>query len=104
MISIEPPLADIRITGDYFRLVSAGTGYPGDSEDCLYLNVYTPADGCASKPVMFWIYGGHLQEGTAMQDIYDGSNFAASEDVVVVSANYRTNGMHQLQSLNHFVA
>ena len=85
--------AEIAITGEFNQLLTGGTGYPGDSEDCLYLNVYAPAGGCAGKPVMFWIYGGHLQAGTAMQDLYDGSKFAASEDVVVVSANYRTNGM-----------
>jgi carboxylesterase type B len=41
---------------------------------------------------MFWIYGGVLQFGTAGQDIFDGSCFASNQDVVVVSANYRTNG------------
>lgn len=41
---------------------------------------------------MFWIYGGSLQFGTAGQPIYDGSFFAAYEDVVVVTTNYRTNG------------
>jgi hypothetical protein len=65
-----------------------------ESEDCLYLNVYAPATpaGGASKAVMFWIYGGALQFGNAGQDAYDGSSFAAYEDVVVVTANYRTNG------------
>ena len=72
--------------------VYAGSGYPGDSEDCLYLNVYAPASGGAGKPVMFWIYGGSLQFGTAGQYVYDGSSFATNQDVVVVSANYRTNG------------
>jgi acetylcholinesterase len=40
---------------------------------------------------MFWIYGGALHFGNAGIHFYDGSNFAAYEDVVVVSANYRTN-------------
>ncbi|KAK5008345.1 hypothetical protein LTR39_005198, partial [Cryomyces antarcticus] len=40
---------------------------------------------------MFWIYGGSLQFGNAGQQYYDGSQFAAYEDVVVVSTNYRTN-------------
>jgi carboxylesterase type B len=47
---------------------------------------------------MFWIYGGDLEFGTAGQEIYDGSNIAANQDVVVVSANYRTNGDAPLQT------
>ncbi|TKA80240.1 hypothetical protein B0A49_01429 [Cryomyces minteri] len=66
---------------------------PVESEDCLYLNVYTPAAPAAGKgrAVMFWIYGGSLQFGNAGQQYYDGSQFAAYEDVIVVSTNYRTN-------------
>jgi carboxylesterase type B len=75
--------------------VFGGSGYPGESEDCLYLNVYAPATG-AGKPVMFWIYGGGLEFGTAGQYIYDGSSLASNQDVVVVSANYRTNGNPRL--------
>ena len=67
---------------------------PEESEDCLYLNVYAPATppGGAGRAVMFWIYGGSLQFGNAGQDTYDGSSFAAYEDVIVVTTNYRTNG------------
>jgi carboxylesterase 2 len=57
----------------------------------LYLNVYAPAEG-AGKSVMFWIYGGDLEFGTAGQYLFDGSSIASNQDVVVVSANYRTNG------------
>jgi len=41
---------------------------------------------------MFWIYGGDLEFGTAGQYLLDGSSIASNQDVVVVSANYRTNG------------
>jgi len=41
---------------------------------------------------MVWIYGGALQFGSAGLPVYDGSSFAAYEDVIVVAANYRTNG------------
>ncbi|KAH7132542.1 Carboxylesterase family-domain-containing protein [Dendryphion nanum] len=66
---------------------------PQESEDCLYLNVYSPStepsgDG---RAVLFWIFGGSLQFGTAGQPDYDGSAFAAYEDIIVVTANYRTN-------------
>jgi carboxylesterase type B len=43
---------------------------------------------------MFWIYGGSLKFGNAGQPGYDGSKFAAFEDVIVVSANYRINGKY----------
>lgn len=44
---------------------------------------------------MFWIYGGSLQFGTAGMPAYDGSHIASAEDVVVVTTNYRTNGILQ---------
>lgn len=65
---------------------------PGESEDCLYLNVYVPSTGATGKSVMFWIYGGGLEYGTASHPWYDGSSFATYQDVIVVAANYRTNG------------
>lgn len=67
---------------------------PAESEDCLYLNVYAPSTPAPSdgRAVMFWIYGGGLQFGNAGQPAYDGSAFASYEDVIIVTANYRTNG------------
>lgn len=66
---------------------------PAESEDCLYLNVFSPQGASSSnnKPVMFWLYGGNNQFGTASLAYYDGSSLAANEDVVVVAINYRTN-------------
>ncbi|PIA90596.1 Para-nitrobenzyl esterase [Cercospora beticola] len=66
---------------------------PEESEDCLYLNVYAPSTPapCDGRPVLVWIYGGSLQFGNAGQEFYDGSSFAAYEDVIVVTFNYRTN-------------
>jgi acetylcholinesterase len=67
---------------------------PAESEDCLYLNVFAPSTlpPPGGYPVMFWIYGGSLEFGNAGQPGYDGSNFAAFEEVIVVTTNYRTNG------------
>ncbi|CVL07575.1 related to acetylcholinesterase/Butyrylcholinesterase [Fusarium mangiferae] len=62
-----------------------------ESENCLFLNVYVPGTTTRNKAVMFWIYGGNLQFGNAGQPNYDGAFFAAYQDVIVVSANYRTN-------------
>jgi para-nitrobenzyl esterase len=64
---------------------------PGISEDCLYLNVWTPAKSAGSKaklPVMVWIYGGGFVAGAASEPRQDGTNLA-KEGVVVVSMNYR---------------
>jgi carboxylesterase type B len=51
---------------------------PEESEDCLYLNVFTPdapTDG-PGRAVLVWLYGGSLQFGTASREGYDGSHFA----------------------------
>ncbi|KAM3421370.1 Carboxylic ester hydrolase [Cercospora zeina] len=66
---------------------------PAESEDCLYLNVFAPmsASLTRTKAVMFWLYGGNNQFGTASLAFYNGSSLAANEDVVVVAINYRTN-------------
>lgn len=59
------------------------------SEDCLFLNVWTPAAGTAEKlAVMFWIHGGGNSEGGSAVASYEGKNLAA-KGVVVVSINYR---------------
>ncbi|XP_038168411.1 acylcarnitine hydrolase-like isoform X1 [Arvicola amphibius] len=59
------------------------------SEDCLYLNIYTPAHAHegSNLPVMVWIHGGGLVAG--MASMYDGSTLAAIEDVVVITIQYR---------------
>jgi len=59
------------------------------SEDCLYLNVWTPKERATRKrPVMVWIYGGGFVNGGSSSPVYDGSAFAQS-GVVFVSFNYR---------------
>ena len=70
--------------------VSAGAGDPGPlSEDCLFLNVWTPRAGAAAKlPVMVWIHGGALIFGAGSPPFYDGSALAA-RGAVVVTLNYR---------------
>lgn len=57
------------------------------SEDCLYLNVWTP-DRAAHLPVMVWIYGGGFQGGSASEPRQDGTHLAG-KGVIVVSMNYR---------------
>jgi para-nitrobenzyl esterase len=59
------------------------------SEDCLYLNVWTPATDTAGRPVMVWIHGGGWTNGSGSETLYDGSSFARRGDVVLVTINYR---------------
>jgi para-nitrobenzyl esterase len=67
------------------------TGVNGYSEDCLYLNVWTPANGASDKlPVMVWIYGGGGREGSGGEALYAPDKLA-KRGVVVVSFNYRVN-------------
>lgn len=59
------------------------------SEDCLYLNVWTPAKSTNDKlPVMVWIHGGIYSIGSGSMSIYDGENLC-KKGVVVVTINYR---------------
>ena len=59
------------------------------SEDCLYLNVWTPAKSPKEHlPVMVWIYGGGFQAGSASEPRQDGEHLA-KKGVIVVSMNYR---------------
>jgi para-nitrobenzyl esterase len=59
------------------------------SEDCLFLNVYTPAVDDRARPVMVWIHGGAFTAGQGSTPWYNGSRLASHGDVVVVTINYR---------------
>jgi para-nitrobenzyl esterase len=59
------------------------------NEDCLFLNVYTPACDDGRRPVMFWLHGGGFTIGSGSSAGYDGTRFAKRHDVVVVTINYR---------------
>jgi len=56
-------------------------------EDCLYLDIRAPKKNDSLKAVMFWIHGGGNTSG--LKDLYDFSGLVKSQDVVVVSVNYR---------------
>ncbi|MEV0096767.1 carboxylesterase family protein [Streptomyces sp. NPDC050738] len=68
---------------------------PGDA--CLNLNVWTPAPGEGRLPVMVWIHGGSLRNGSSAVPTYDGSAFAR-DGVVLVSINYRLG----IEGFGHF--
>jgi para-nitrobenzyl esterase len=60
------------------------------SEDCLHLNVWTPATA-GKRPVMVWFHGGGYSAGSANWAMYNGANLSAKRDVVVVTVNHRLN-------------
>ncbi len=109
----QPPVADLRWrepqpvknwqgvrNADQFgprcmQRTSPGADYwfrgNGMSEDCLYLNVWTPAkSGTEKLPVLFYVFGGGFQNGDGSEPRYDGENMAR-KGMVAVSINYRTN-------------
>ncbi|MFT5098124.1 MAG: para-nitrobenzyl esterase [Flavobacterium sp.] len=74
-----------------FKALSFGSACPQSdkgSEDCLFINVWSP-EGSKSLPVMFWIHGGGNSMGEAATSIYDGARLARENNVVLVSINYR---------------
>ena len=105
-----PPVGDLRwkapqpvkpwtavLAADHYAADCMQKPFGGDAaplgtppaEDCLYLNVWTPAARSAAKlPVMVWIYGGGFVNGGSSPAVYDGSAFAR-RGIVFVSMNYR---------------
>jgi para-nitrobenzyl esterase len=75
---------------------------PPLDEDCLFLNVWTPAlaDG-GKRPVMVWFHGGGFTSGSGSARAYDGVRLAQRGDVVVVSVNHRLNVFGYL-ALGHY--
>ena len=61
------------------------------SEDCLYLNVWTPANDNGRRPVLFWLHGRGFGEGAGSEGWYSGAPLAKRGDVVVVTINHRLN-------------
>ncbi|MGV4988498.1 carboxylesterase/lipase family protein [Streptomyces sp. NRAIS4] len=69
--------------------VLGGHGSPPFDDDCLTLNVWTPAVDDARRPVLVWIHGGGFVSGSGSLPIYSGETFARDGDLVVVTLNYR---------------
>jgi len=62
---------------------------PEPAEDCLFLNIWTPATDNGKRPVMFYSHGGGFVIGSGGSAIQDGANLARNFDVVVVQTNHR---------------
>ncbi len=100
-LSVREQMRDARVFGAAC-LQAEGQGFfsgtpDNQSEDCLQLNIWRPAQSvstsAAALPVMVWIHGGGLTQGSAVQLageqlLYDGAVFAR-QDVILVSINYR---------------
>jgi para-nitrobenzyl esterase len=90
------PWTDVKVADAFSPICPQNGMYPEDSppeptsEDCLYLNVWTPkgASAGAKLPVMVFIYGGGLLNGSASTPLYRGDNLA-KRGVIVVTFNYR---------------
>ena len=66
-----------------------GMDVGAQSEDCLYLNVFTPAEPGSKRPVLVWIHGGAFTIGSGSQALYDVRPLVRRGDAVVVTVNYR---------------
>lgn len=66
------------------------------SEDCLVLNVWTPAADGAKRPVMFWLHGRGFSAGGGSEGWYNGADLAKRGDVVVITINHRLNAFGHL--------
>ncbi|MBH1943835.1 carboxylesterase/lipase family protein [Erythrobacter sp. YJ-T3-07] len=74
-----------------------------DNEDCLFLNVWTPAAGDGKKrPVMVWFHGGGYAYGSGNWPAYNGRNLAEKGDVVIVTVNHRLNAFGYLNLAEKF--
>jgi para-nitrobenzyl esterase len=97
----EPPVGDLRFSPTREKRVWSGTWNATQysatcfqptqrstplSEDCLYLNVFSPVGG-DNLPVMVWIHGGSFTTGSG--DIYHGGDFVKQQNVVLITLNYR---------------
>ncbi len=74
-----PSMVDLTLGGDPEEL----------GEDCLNLNIWTPAPDGGRRPVMVWIHGGSFVTGSGSGGLYRGGMLAREGDVVVVTVNYR---------------
>jgi para-nitrobenzyl esterase len=83
---------EVKIKPPYCPQLSSFGSQPmtGASEDCLTVNVWTPAHESAKpRPVMVWIHGGGFTSGSGAEPTYDGAALVRATDAIVVTVNYR---------------
>ena len=86
-LAFGPCAVQSTVPGDRGELIGIATHEV--SEDCLYLNIWTPNPDDARRPVMVWIHGGGNTLGAGSQPRVNGEHLARIGDVVVVTLNYR---------------
>ncbi|OGE50273.1 hypothetical protein PENARI_c017G12199 [Penicillium arizonense] len=106
----QPPVGDLRESSDCIYTPSSLVDYPNktasfdrvfesfttvnnhtQSEDCLTLNIWSKVSHEPLKPVYIHFYGGRWTSGTTNTKFYNGASFASSEEIIVITANYRMN-------------
>jgi para-nitrobenzyl esterase len=88
----EIPWRGVREALAYGAAAPQGKADEGSSEDCLFLNVWTPGLRDARKrPILVYIHGGAYNNGSGSDPLYDGINLCRRGDVVVVTVNHRLN-------------
>ena len=86
------PWAGIADATGYGAACPQSPAEPAQSEDCLFLNIWTPGLGTGDRrPVMVYIHGGAYAHGSGSDPLYDGTRLARRGDVVVVTVNHRLN-------------
>lgn len=92
------PWSDVRDTLKFGPMApQGGRVADGASEDCLKLNVWTPAlRDDHKRPVLVYFHGGAYNNGSVNEDLYDGVRLCRRGDVVVVTVNHRLNGFGYL--------
>jgi para-nitrobenzyl esterase len=85
--ALEPAPAAPQNGGMVARLL--GMAAAETSEDCLTVDVWTPAAGGDGRPVLVWIHGGSFTFGAGSQPVYDAESLVRRGDVVVVNLHYR---------------
>lgn len=91
------PWQEVRPATAYGAASPQKGSEPDQSEDCLFLNVWTPeARPGGRRPVMLYIHGGAYNAGSGSEALYDGARLAAAGDVIVITINHRLNAFGYL--------
>lgn len=91
------PWRDVLPARAYGAACPQRSAEPSQSEDCLFINVWTPGLGDeAGRPVMVYFHGGAYATGSGSSPLYDGSRLAAEGDCIVITVNHRLNAFGYL--------
>jgi para-nitrobenzyl esterase len=93
---VPQPWAGVVEANAYGRASPQTRAGESVSEDCLFLNVWTPGLDARRRPVMVYIHGGEYSHGSGSSPLYDGTRLARRRDVVVVTLNHRLSAFGHL--------